>query len=155
MSESTASFQPGLASGDNSTFTLTGSGTFELGDSHEVTGGGTCKTISGTTGAVASGTYGVTEFVSFVLAPGDLASAGVIDGIGNNADSHAGVAVVKVTYSDGEKGILVVVCSLPPVTPVNVIEGTTAIKGFVDYADPLGTDPNIGNTVFHVTHHED
>jgi hypothetical protein len=67
----------------------------------------------------------------------------------------------EVAYSDGATGTLVVVCSLglPAGTPANVIEGTTAIKGFVDYADPVfptDSSPLTGNTLFHVIHgHEE
>jgi hypothetical protein len=160
-STSAASFEPPQGAGDDSTITLTGSGTFELGESHDVAGGGTWVTATKGGTVTGRGTYRVTGLVSFDFAPGDFALTGLIDGIGNAADARAGLAVMKVAYSDGAKGTLVVVCSLgPPAgTPANVIEGTTAIKGFVDYANivfPTDSSPLTGNTLFHVIHeHED
>jgi hypothetical protein len=156
-STSAASFEPPQGTGDDSTITLTGSGTFELGESHHVTGGGTWVTATKGGTVTGRGTYRVTGLVSFDFAPGDFALTGLIDGIGNAADARAGLAVMRVGYSDGAKGTLVVVCSLgPPAgTPANVIEGTTAIKGFVDYADPVfptDSSPLTGNTLFHVIH---
>src|SRR5216684_8401038 len=51
--------------------TLTGTGTFRPGESGDVTGGGTWTTVGFGAGG---GTYKVTGFVSFVLAPGNLPS---------------------------------------------------------------------------------
>jgi hypothetical protein len=153
ISKSAASFQPALFSGDDSTITLTGNGTFQVGESHHVTGGGTWTTAMKDGTVTGSGTYQVTELEYFQAAPGSLAAAGIVDGFGNTNDAEAGIAAMKVSYSDGEKGILVVVCALAG-TPLNVIEGTTATKGIVDYADPHGTDASIGNTLFHVIHEE-
>ena len=157
---SAASFEPAQGAGDDSTITLTGSGTFDLGESDDVTGGGTWVTAKKRkSGPVTgSGTYRVTRLVSFDLAPGDFAGSGLIDGIGNGADARAGLAVMNVAYSDGAKGTLVVICTLGTAagTPANVIEGTTATKGFVDYADPFfpNNSPSFGNTLFHVIHED-
>ena len=155
---SAASFEPAQGVGDDSTITLTGSGTFELGESDEVTGGGTWVTAMKSGTITGSGTYRVTRLVSFDLAPGDFAGSGLIDGIGNGADARAGLAVMNVAYSDGAKGTLVVICTLGTAagTPANVIEGTTATKRFVDYADPffLNNSPSFGNTLFHVIHED-
>jgi hypothetical protein len=136
---------------------VTGSGTFRLDDPHDVTGGGTWETAAADATVTGSGTYRVTELVSFVFGPGSAAGfTGIIDEMGNLADAHAGVAVLKVHYSDGTKGIVVVVCSLGfPETPQDVIEGTTATKGFVDYSNPLIPNGTTGNTLFHVIHHGD
>ena len=102
---------------DGSMITLTGSGTFLPDDPEEVTGGGTWMVSTG-----ASGTYHVTELVRFNLAPGSLP----------NPSIHAGLAFLRVAYSDGSRGILAVSCHLPG-TPDAVAEGITASKGFVDY----------------------
>ena len=110
---------------DGSMITLTGSGTFQPDDPEEVTGGGTWIVSTG-----ASGTYHVTELVRFNLAPGSV----------SNPSIHAGLAFLRIAYSDGSRGVLAVSCHLPG-TPDAVAEGSTASKGFVDYFNlqPAGT----------------
>jgi len=105
--------------------TLTGSGTFQPDDPEEVTGGGTWMVSTG-----ASGTYHVTELVRFNLAPGSV----------SNPSIHAGLAFLRIAYSDGSRGVLAVGCHLPG-TPDAVAEGSTASKGFADYFNlqPAGT----------------
>ncbi len=130
---------------DLSEITLTGSGTFRSnpGNPQDVTGGGTWQTSTG------SGTYEVIEFVRFEVAPGTPPLPH--DNIGTLADNRAGLLVVRIAYSDGSEGALVVSCHLVG-TPNAVFEGVTASKGFVDYwnrAAPLaGVDAN--RTTFHV-----
>lgn len=134
--------------------TLTGSGTFRSnpGRPQDVTGGGTWTTVGFGAG---SGTYEVTGFVSFVLAPGNLPSPPFTDGItGVAADARAGLAVLRIAYSDGAEGVLVVSCDLPG-TPANlpIVEGVTASKGFVDYWNrvaPESVAPFGNRTTFHV-----
>jgi len=132
--------------------TLTGTGTFRPGESGEVTGGGTWTTSGFGAG---SGTYRVRGFVSFVLAPGNLPSPPFTDGVtGVAADARAGLAVLRIAYSDGDKGVLVISCDLPG-TPANlpIFEGITASKGFVDYWNrvaPQGVAPFGNRTSFHV-----
>ena len=111
---------------DGSVITLTGSGTFHPGDSEEVTGGGSWTVSTG-----GSGTYNVTGLVRFDLAPGSVPGVPSI---------HAGLAFLRIAYSDGSRGILAVNCMLPG-TPANVSEGITASKDFVDYFNlqPAGT----------------
>jgi hypothetical protein len=131
---------------DCSKITLTGSGTFVApagggGTSGAVTGGGTWQTFSGfascpcnstATGTSAgSGTYEVTGLVRWELAPGTLLPFGLVDTIDDGTPS-AGLAVLRIAYSDGSRGILVVSCHLSG-TPNSVFEGITASKGFVDY----------------------
>jgi hypothetical protein len=144
--------------GDGSTITLTGKGTFGVNDGDDVTGGGTWTTVrfqpDGTT-VTRNGTYRVTKLVFFEAGVGNLVGSGLVDAIGNLADTRAGLVVLKVDYSDGEKGILVVSCNIAG--PAAVVEGTTATKGVVDYADPFfptnTSIPNAyGNTLFHVLH---
>jgi hypothetical protein len=150
---SAATFSPIQPGGDNSTITLTGSGTFRLNGGRDVTGGGTWETATSTGTITGAGTYRVTELERFDVAPGTLVGTGIADGIGNATDTRAGLAVMKVTYSDGEKGTLVVSCDLLG-TPASVFEGTTATKGFVSYFNPVFPDFTFGNTLFHVIHED-
>lgn len=145
---------------ETSTITMTGAGTFEVPEKDEegddVTGGGTWII---TTGSVTTiGTYKVTGVVRWAEAPGALPLA-VGDGIGNPADRRAGLAVLRIEYSDGDQGTLVVSCTLGG-TPPTVFEGITATKGFTDYwkaQPPTGgfTTANANRTLFHVTSEED
>lgn len=137
---------------DNSKITLTGAGTFRsnLGNPQDVTGGGTWKTFSPGGATTGSGTYSVTEFVSFALAPGTPPLPN--DNIGNSADNRAGLLVVRIAYSDGSEGTLVVSCHLVGTSDA-VFEGVTASKGFVDYWNrevPPAPPGNANRTTFHV-----
>jgi hypothetical protein len=150
---------------DCSKITLTGSGTFVApagggGTSSAVTGGGTWETFSGSspcpcnstaTGTTTgSGTYEVTGLVRWDLAPGTPPLPN--DNIGNPADNRAGLAVFRILYNDGSRGILVVSCHLVN-TPDSVFEGITASKGFVDYWNrqaPPAPPGNENRTTFHV-----
>jgi hypothetical protein len=131
---------------NGSEITLTGSGTFRSnpGNPQDVSGGGTWQTSTG------SGTYEVTDFVRFEVAPGTFPLPH--DNIGNPADARAGLLVVRVAYSDGSEGTLVVSCQLAG-TPAAVFEGVTASKGFVDYWNreaPPAPPGNANRTAFHV-----
>jgi hypothetical protein len=152
-STSIAALIPSQGTGDNSTITLTGTGTFEPGEPHEVTGGGnwTTATKDGTT--IASGTYRVTEFLFWKKSASGI-PPGLIDGIGNPADVVTGLAILRIKYSDGEDGIVVVSCNFVPGTAP--FEGTTATKGFIDYSNPT-SDPaaTTGNTFFHLMQEDD
>jgi hypothetical protein len=135
---------------DNSKITLTGTGTFRSnpGNSQAVTGGGTW-TIDAPTG---SGTYEVTGFVSYVVAPGTFPLAH--DNIGNPADVRAGLVVLKISYNDGSDGVLILSCHFTG-TPDAVFEGVTASKGVVDYWNreaPPAPPGNANRTNFHVIH---
>jgi hypothetical protein len=157
ISTSQATFYPAQLAGDNSTITVTGSGTFRLNEGHDVTGGGTWTTAAADGSVTGTGTYRVTEVVFFEFGAGTLAGApGITDETGTLDDTRAGLAVLRVHYSDGTKGILVLVCNIAG--PQAVIEGTTATKGVVDYSNPLiptveaGGRPGFGetgNTLFH------
>ena len=140
---------------DGSKITLTGSGTFRSngGDSENVTGGGNWTTFAAAGGATTgSGTYKVKKLVSFVLAPGTQVA--LTDTIGPVANSRAGLAVLRVAYSDGSEGVLVVSCHLggAVVTPDSVFEGITASKGFVDYWNRVAPVTGVagGRTNFHI-----
>ncbi len=137
---------------DLSKITLTGSGTFRSnpGNPQDVTGGGTWQTFDASGGATGSGSYTVTGFVSFTLAPGTPPLPH--DNIGNLADARGGLLVVRIAYSDGSEGTLVVSCHIVG-TPDAVFEGVTASKGFVEYWNreaPPAPPGNADRTTFHV-----
>src|SRR5437660_11485306 len=116
---------------DGSKITLTGSGTFRSnsGNPQDVTGGGTWQTFDASGGSTGSGSYTVTDLVSFTLAPGTFPLQHDNIGDPNGADVRAGLLVVRVAYSDGSEGTLGVRCHLVG-TPDAVFEGVTASKGF-------------------------
>jgi hypothetical protein len=151
-------FDPdGIASArasDGSKIVLTGAGTFVApaggsGTSGAVTGGGTWETFDASNVSTGNGTYSVTGLVRWDLAPGFPPP--FLDNIGDPAERSAGLAVLRVQYSDGERGILVVSCHLVG-TPDSVFEGITASKGFVDYynAEPPVDGVDANRTLFHV-----
>src|SRR5712692_4551169 len=116
-----ASFNPvtlqagGVASAlaaDGSQITVTGSGTFVVEKPTMVTGGGVWLTRSPVGVVTGFGTYQVTEVLTFAEEPGTPAP-GTIDNIGKIADFRAGMAVLRITYSDGSKGVLTVICHAP------------------------------------------
>jgi hypothetical protein len=140
---------------ETSTITMTGSGTFEVPEKDEegddVTGGGTWR-ITATTGGVTTmtaGTYKVIGVVLWFEAPGTFPPT-LTDNIGNAADARAGLAVLRIKYQDGDRGILVVSCSLVG-TPNTVFEGITASKGFTDFWKAQRAN----FTLFHVMNEED
>lgn len=130
---------------------LTGSGTFvgpaSGGTSSAVTGGGTWETFSGTT-STGSGTYEVTELVSWQFARHGLGS--FIDLIDDGISAN-GNAVLRIRYSDGSEGILGIGCEGPGPN-IGILEGVIATKDHVTYWDaqaPVGgVDAN--RTLFHI-----
>ena len=146
---------------NQSMITVTGSGTFTVGDSDDVTGGGTWQIVAPPPDSTTTrGSYRVTGLVRFDAAPGAQASIAK-DRIGDGtlADNRGGLAILRIAYSDGSKGILVVSCDLPgnpppgPAgSPHSIFEGITASKGFVDYWNRAAPVPRVdGNrTLFHV-----
>lgn len=147
---------------DGSKITLTGRGTFEPAEPKEVTGGGIWTTFDASGAQTGTGRYRVTELIRFTVAPG-FTNGLTIDNIpgatGDLTDNRAGLLFVKIAYSDGSKGILVVSCDLPggpgtdrPAAPSSIFEGITASKGFVDYWNRVAPVPGVdGNrTIFHV-----
>ncbi len=141
----------------NDMITFTGMGTFVApaggdGTSSAVTGGGTWTITTSSGGAGGSGTYVVTGLVRWEEAPGTFPAT--VDNIGDPADFRSGLAVLRIEYSDGSHGILVVSCHGAG-TPNTVFEGITASKGFVDYwnrVPPSGTPTgaNANRTAFHL-----
>lgn len=139
---------------DGSKIVLTGSGTFVApsggaGTSGATTGGGTWETFSSGSTSTGSGTYWVTGLVRWDKAPGT--GPPPTDLIGDPDERSAGLAVLRIAYSDGSQGTLVVSCHLVG-TPDSVFEGVTASKGFVDYFDPAAPVPGVdaNRTLFHV-----
>jgi len=121
---------------DGTKITLTGSGTLRSnsGRPQDVTGGGTWKTFDAVGTATDSGTYEVTGFVSFVLAPAPNPPSSFTDNICADCVLHSGLAVLRIAYSDGSEGVLVISCNVPGEgTPTSVFEGITVTKDFVDY----------------------
>ena len=140
---------------DGSRITLTGSGTFSPGEDGSVTGGGAWQTFASDGSQTGSGTYRVTGLVSWIQAPGTPPLPN--DNIGNPADSHGGLALLKIAYSDGSRGILTVSCHIVG-TPSSVFEGVTTTKGFVDYWNreaPPAAPGNANRTNFHVMSGDD
>jgi hypothetical protein len=144
-------FEGGFASAlanDGSRITVTGNGTFDPREPDEVTGGGTWTTYApdGTT-VTGNGTYRVQQLVRFDVAPGVM-TAGTVDNIpgakGDLTDNRAGLLFVRIAYSDGSKGVLVVSCQLDG-SPAAIFEGITASKGYTDYWNRLSHI-----TLFHI-----
>jgi hypothetical protein len=139
---------------DGSRITVTGHGTFEPREPDAVTGGGTWTTFApdGTT-VTGNGTYRVQQLVRFDVAPGVM-TAGTVDNIpgakGDLTDNRVGLLFVRIAYSDGSKGVLVVSCALDG-SPAAIFEGITASKGYTDYWNPL--QQNI--TLFHILSQEE
>jgi hypothetical protein len=141
---------------DGTSITLTGSGTFRSnsGDPQNVTGGGTWTTFAedGVT-VTGSGTYEVTRFVNFVLAPAPSPPNPVIDNICSDCLIHSGLAVLRIAFSDGSEGVLVISCNFPGEgTPESVFEGITVSKDFIDYWNRTNPVPGVdGNrTLIHI-----
>jgi hypothetical protein len=120
---------------DGSTIAMTGSGTFVApasgGSSSAVTGGGTWK-VTASDGTVTSGTFVATELVSWEksepLAVPECGTCETTDNIGNIFEAWGGLAVLRVAYSDGTRGVITLACGGLP-DPLAVTEGLIASKG--------------------------
>jgi len=132
---------------DLTTIQIRGHGTF--GGGVPPTGGGFWAT-TGPSGT-ATGTFTVIGLVKFDVAPGSL-PPGAVDNIGDVANARSGLAILRIKYSDGSGGILIVSCHLPVGSPSGIFEGITATKGYVDYWDRVPPVPgvNANRTQFHV-----
>lgn len=133
---------------DLTTIQISGHGTFS-GLNQPVTGGGTWAT-AGPSGT-ATGKFTVTALTRFEAAPGSL-PPGLVDKIGNASDTRSGLAVLRIVYSDGSKGTLVISCHQPVGSPSGIFEGITATKGFVGFHERVPPVPgvNANRTLFHV-----
>lgn len=145
---------------NGSMITVTGSGTFTVGDEDDARGGGTWKTTAEDGTVTGMGNYQVVGLVRFTVAPG-VQTTGTIDTIGDGTlrDNRAGLAFLRIHYDDGSKGILVVSCDLPGNgpnhvggAPETIFEGITASKGYVDYWNRVAPTPtvNANRTLFHI-----
>jgi hypothetical protein len=138
---------------DNSVITLTGSGAVQIedGEFSSASGGGTWETHDASNVVTGSGTYRVRGVVVFTPAPGTLPS-GLIDNIGNAANSSSGLMVLRIAYSDGSRGIVIVNCHQPVGAPDSIMEGITATKGFVNFSKqgPAVPGVNANRTLFHI-----
>jgi len=142
---------------DGSYITMTGSGTFVApgggnGTSSAATGGGTWTTYTSGGVATGSGTYEVTGLVRWDRAPFPPGSPPPLtDLIEPSAVRSTGLAVVRITYSDGQRGILVVSCT-GSTAPASMFEGITATKQFIDYKNNVPAVPGVdgGRTLFHI-----
>jgi len=132
---------------DLTTIQIRGHGTF--GGGVPPTGGGFWAT-AGSSGT-ATGTFTVIGLVKFDVAPGSL-PPGAVDNIGDAANARSGLAILRIKYSDGSGGILIVSCHLPVGSPSGLFEGITATKGYVDFWDRVPPVPgvNANRTQFHV-----
>jgi hypothetical protein len=118
---------------DGSRIRLNGGGTFVLGEPDNVTGGGTWITEDVQGLGTGFGQYQVTGLIRFTEAPGALPPP-AIDHSGKKEDVRAGLAFLRIAFSDGSRGILVVSCRLPVQSPLTMPEGTSVSKGFVFFA---------------------
>ncbi len=142
---------------DGSMITLTGHGTFvpeEGFGNQEVTGGGTWQTFDKSGNSTGSGTYQVTGFVSWTVAPGVFPP--LKDLIGDPAKARSGLVSLAIQYSDESTGVLTVSCHLPgppAIAPPSVFEGIRTSMGFTDYwngVPPPAPPGNANRTVFHI-----
>ncbi len=133
--------------------TITGSGTFSPWDPTDVTGGGdyTIRNLKGD--VVDSGSYTVTALVSWTLDSPQLPAN--VNNVTNGSaeDFRNGLAIFRIAYTDGSKGILVVSCAGPGATE-NPYEGISVIKGLVHFQVPVAPVANVdaNRTVFVVLH---
>jgi hypothetical protein len=134
---------------DLTSIQIQGHGTF--GGGAAPTGGGfwTITNAAGT--STTKGTFTVTGLVQFVPANGSEPPT-FADTIGNKADARSGLAVLRISYSDGSSGTLTVSCHLPVKSSGLIFEGITATKSFVDFHQRVPPVPgvNANRNIFHV-----
>jgi hypothetical protein len=129
---------------------FTGSGTFKLKGNGKATGGGnwTMYPYAGNPGS--SGTYVVTELVSFEVSTGSLVPSGYTDFIGNLADARGGLAFLRILYSDGSQGVLVVVGTVHNEGTIYVSKGDS-FYSFPPCPGPTDNYPLGPSPIFHIT----
>src|SRR5690242_13061911 len=107
---------------------LTGSGTFTQWDPTDVTGGGDYVITTPQGAVVDSGSYTVTQLISWVFDSPQLpVNVNNITG-GAAEDFRNGLAVFRIAFSDGSKGVLIVSCAGPGASE-EPYEGISVIKG--------------------------
>jgi hypothetical protein len=125
--------------------TLTGTGTFVAPAGSN--GGSGAVTWRMSTGA--SGTYVAEELVSFALDSFQISPPVFIDHIGALNERANGTAVLRISFSNGQSGVLTVGCHGPGAT-VPIFEGVAVTMGaetFYTVSTPAG---EVGRTIFHV-----
>ena len=145
------------AAQDGSYITMTGTGTFVApaggnGTSSAATGGGTWTEYTSAGIVTGSGTYEVTGLVRWDRAPFQPgAPPPLTDLIDPSAVRSTGLVVLRIAYSDGQRGILVVSCT-GVTAPAYMFEGITATKQYKDYKSNVPAVPGVdGNrTLFHI-----
>jgi hypothetical protein len=158
----TPCFEPGghasARAVDGARITITGTGTFPNVRNQcrrDVTGGGDWEITPGTAPSgcfSGSGTYRVRELLSWAPAPGVFPEPPfTCDDIGAKEDIRAGLAKLRVKYSNGQTGVLTVSCHLAG-TPDCVYEGITASMAYEDFTFPEAPAPGVdaNRTAFHV-----
>ncbi|MBI4457264.1 MAG: hypothetical protein HY644_15400 [Acidobacteria bacterium] len=139
---------------------FTGSGTFRIDQPPRiegprigsgVTGGGTWAVQDPQGNVTPCGTYDVVEVISFRLAPGTALGTVTQDLIGAREDQRAGVAVLRVLFSDGGRGILILSSRLGG-TPDFVVEGISATDDFINYfnVSPVVGSVDANHISFHI-----
>ena len=99
-----------------------------------------------------TGTYEVTGLVRWDRAPFPPGSPPPLtDLIEPSAVRSTGLAVLRITYSDGQRGTLLISCT-GSTAPPSMFEGITATKQFIDYKSNVPAVPGVdGNrTLFHI-----
>lgn len=132
---------------------FTGEGTFVApasgGASSAVTGGGTWETFNPAGASTGSGTYRAMGLSSWEFA--NFQTQIFTDLIGDTNERANGNALLRIEYSDGSLGTLVIGCHGPG-APDGIFEGVTATKGFVTYWSREAPLPTVdaNRTLFHV-----
>jgi hypothetical protein len=148
---------------DGTLMTLTGSGSFVLaanadGNAHAVTGGGTWETRGLVGQHGAQGTYEVIDVVAFEVGPPVPAGTALPfnDLVGDPNDAGAGLLVLRIAYSDGTGGILVVSCRLEGTADASfqtetamMFEGVTVTKAFNSFWRTFRIGES-NRTLFHI-----
>jgi hypothetical protein len=138
---------------DGSTITVTGHGTFPNVDrcSPVVTGGGTWHIDRKTTDTrcfTGGGNYRVTELLSWQAAAGGTLP--IPDDTNDKGKPSAGLAILRIEYSNGQQGTLTVSCDLPG-APECMFEGITASMAHEDFWSHHKPTANDGRTLFHIS----
>src|SRR5205823_11739233 len=97
-----------------------------------------------------SGTYRVTELVSWEFANLQASTPSFIDNIDEGQRAN-GTSVLKIAFSDGTQGVLTVGCHGPGAPP-GIFEGIATTKRYKTYytVQPPTSGVDANRTIFHV-----
>jgi hypothetical protein len=136
---------------------FTGSGTFPArrGPSSDVTGGGTWETFDENGLSTGFGKYRVRGLASWEF--DSFQTPGFIDHIADASTRANGNAVLRIRYSDGSTGVLLIGCHGPGASN-GIVEGVGGSKNqvtywFIEQPPPGAVDLN--RTLFHILVEED